>query len=687
MAACLYLSGCAQTELETTDGAKSKVTIYGTQEEFGGNRTKTVVGGMTQNGGLVMQWAVGDRVGVFGTAAGNVPFTSTNTAPSDDTGFSGELPAGELPRYVYYPYAEGVNEATNIPLTIPAEQNYTDENSVAQYDAKASAQVEVLSDGTYKCRMRQLVTLVRYEINMDDVRQVIEASGKTVADDEKLTKITLSTDAAMTGDYTYNLTNLDAGLTATSQTQGQLTLRFAATPALQGELVAYAIVAPAALQGKDLLCDLETENFTVKLSTKMLCDFEAGKYYVVPLDASVYNNPDNSTAVEETDNPEQPTEETANCYMITSAGEHSFLATQIGNGDKGIIPGAGFHVTSAKIAPKSAQLLWQDVENFVSDIRLQDGRVHYTANSNVGNAVIAVYSGENCTGDILWSWHIWGVGDTLPEDKMVTNRAGSTFAMMDRTLGAHSLTSYYATLYQWGRKDPVPNSTVYYTAAGTVDIDKAYPVWKQGDGTILNAVQHPGQLINSSSNSLDWLNAENDLLWGDAYASENTGNLSDAICAMTWTDQKTIYDPCPVGYRVAGEYAFTGFLKTTNGTTPQGNSTAKLGYISYVKYAEGWYFKTNTNDTEGIYFPMTGSRSSFDGSLWTAGDGSHTTLNSTASYWTAAPSNLDSRSYRLGIGAYNTQNTSGSYNSYNSVNSHDFSGRSGAFAVRCVREK
>ena len=118
-------------------------------------------------------------------------------------------------------------------------------------------------------------------------------------------------------------------------------------------------------------------------------------------------------------------EETANCYMINTTGEHSFLATVIGNGQKGIIPGAGFHTESAYISPKSAKLLWQDMDGFIdaSSVRLgTDGRCYYTANKNVGNAVIAVYSGDNQTGDILWSWHIWGVGDEMPSDESVPIR-------------------------------------------------------------------------------------------------------------------------------------------------------------------------------------------------------------------------------------------------------------------------
>ena len=206
-----------------------------------------------------------------------------------------------------------------------------------------------------------------------------------------------------------------------------------------------------------------------EFTTTVLCDFEAGKYYTVPLTGTVLANFE--AVIEEI--PEEQLEETANCYIVTRPGEHSFKATVIGNGAKGIIPDAGFHTESPYINPKSAKVLWSSKKDFVTDVRLENGRVRYTVPESIafsdgtisGNAVIAVYSEPDCQGDILWSWHVWGTQGT-PADEEYTNQAGAKFMVMDRELGASTPGRYDdPLLYQWGRKDPF--RLVIYKGAGS----------------------------------------------------------------------------------------------------------------------------------------------------------------------------------------------------------------------------
>lgn len=695
LSAVAGLAGCQQEE--TAISPQTEAVLFGTQDDFRTDaRTRSVIGGMLADGSLSVQWGVGDRIGVFGTQSVNAPFTSTNSEPAAETDFKGTITAGEELLYAYYPYAEGVTNVQAIPVTIPSEQAYADETSVGQYDVKASASITAQADGSYKLAMRQMVTLLRFEINLTEVKQIIGGGiSEEVPGTERLRKAVVTTSSNLTGSYTYDLANLDGGLKAGEKSANSLTLSFTNAPALSETVIAYAIVVPGKHQGTKLLCELQTDSYSVAVTATMLCDFEAGKYYVVPLNASVYNNTENETVVEKLPEPE-PQEETANCYMINTPGEHSFLATQIGNGDKGIIPGAGFHVTSAAISPKSAKLLWQDVEGFIqaSSVRLgDDGRVHYTAAKNVGNALIAVYSGENCAGDILWSWHIWGVGDTMPQDEEVTNQAKATFLVMDRALGAPSLTSSAAMLYQWGRNIPIPNSRTYYVDGTLTDIEESYPVLAGETLTIQDGVQNPAKLLHCTaySNNQDWLAEENEKLWGDTnkkdqYTWYSTGKYSNAEAGAGWTDVKTIYDPSPVGYRVPNKFTFTGFVTRTSGDTPQGNSTYKWEYINYVKYDNGWYFKKNADDIVGSYFPMTGSRGATTGSLWVGGNAPYLTLDYTASYWSSACQKNAHQSHEMSFAPYSDTNSAAGNNSYNAVNTVDFAYRANAFAVRCVRD-
>lgn len=691
--------GCSQREDVPQTGTAKEITIIGTQDDFTGLKTRSMVGEVLDNGAIAMDWSVGDQIGVFGTGTtSNACFTSTNTYPIRETGFKGTCAMGEKPEYAYYPYNANASDKTAIPVSIPSVQNYSGVASVAQYDFKAANSFADLGDGKYQFNMKQLASLLRLEINLNDIAALLAEKAVETAS-ESLKSITLSSDVRMTGDFTCDLTKL-AGSNALNfsgdagQTLG-LTINFIDNPALSGTLVAYAVVAPGAQKGKTLTCTMIVNDFlSVKLSAQMLCDFDGGKYYTLPLNASVFVN-NGATVEDKTSADAEPVAgQPSNCYMINAAKTYSFDATVIGNGDAGIIADAGFHATSAGIDPKSAKLMWEDSEGFISGVSLVKGKVNFTAEKNVGNAMIAVFDGA---GTVLWSWHIWGVGDTMPEDEEVSSQATISekstlkvkYTVMDRTLGALSKTSYFTTLYQWGRKDPIPNSTTYFVDGQAVDIERTYPVHKPGsaaDATILTSIQHPECIIDDYKGQAgDWLASDKtnkyNLLWGD----NNTTyvfNKSKPAAGKGWTNGKTIYDPCPSGYRVSSKFAWTGFCGSSSG------DTKNIDYINFVKYENGYYFKKNSSDGVGIYFPMTGSRGCKTGSLWVgSGASAYSSLNYDASYWASAPSQNLGKGARMSISPYVASPSSSTQTSANSINTVDESGnRSAAHPVRCIRE-
>ena len=679
------LAACTEME-ETSSSLQEQISITGTLDSFSAlSSTRTQVGGVADNGALFMEWSVGDQVGVFADNTINSPFTGTHTEPVAQTTFSGSVTSGDTPKYAYYPYNEQATYIQAIPVSIPTEQAYSDVNSIAAYDVKATDLIYSFGAGNYQLNMRQMVSLVRFEFSLTDVE------GLSV--DEKLQRVILETGAPVTGSYTYDLTNLDKGFTGVADAQSKsLNLTFVNQPSLSEKVIAYAVAAPGAQKGTQWHCTFLTDKHEVSFTTTALCDFEAGKYYIMPLNATVLEN--NNANFDEA--PIQ--EETANCYMINTTGEHSFLATVIGNGQKGIIPGAGFHTETAYISPKSAKLLWQDVDGFIdaSSIRLEaDGRCYYIANKNVGNAVIAVYSGENQTGEILWSWHIWGVGDEIPTDEIYTNKIGSQFTVMDRTLGALSKTSEYVALYQWGRKDPFPNSSVYYVDGEAREIETSFPVYLSQTGTIAETVQHPAELQKYIDNFHgNWMSETNNYLWGDTNGTnpKYPDYLEDPMACAGWTDVKTIYDPSPVGYRVANKFTWTGFVKRSNGDTSGiSGTTSRLDYINYVKYDNGYYFKKNDADTEGTFYPQVGSRYGSTGTMWSAGQGSVLMRGGSSKYWSASPYNVggtsDAYSAYMSIGSYTDVNGSTPWGAENKIKVCDFSSsRRDAYAIRCVRE-
>ncbi len=257
---------------------------------------------------------------------------------------------------------------------------------------------------------------------------------------------------------------------------------------------------------------------------------------------------------------------TSNCYIVPSLGAYSFDATTIGNGTYGIMKRYGFHTEDPVISPKSVEVVWQDRENVVKHVALKDGRVSFISDGIEGNALIAV---KDESGKIIWSWHIW-VTDK-PKEQTYVNSMG-VFTVLDRNIGAtradrgsgSEWKESMGTLYFWGRKDP------FYAPDG-------YRYGRRSM-TLEESIQNP-DVSHYTSNSGPWVEPENDFLWSDS--------------------MKTIYDPCPVGYRVAPSQIWTDFT-TTNKTTFRIEEYNIDGSFDY-----GFNFYINPNKTETAWYPLT----------------------------------------------------------------------------------
>ena len=658
------LIGCADNHENMSDSPGKDVTILASHSQIlPPLHSRTIIGGVQEDGALVMKWNVSDELGIFTENGDNLRFVSQNTSPSPTASFTPAQGVTLLsdPQVGYYPYESGNTNRNAIPASIPQVQDYADESSIAQYDLKG-ANVVKQPNGSFLLQMQQMTSLIRFEVSVNELKSEIEKIGAQTEltqvdmNAQHIQSIEISTDdnVRLTGNYTYNLTNLDAGLNhvGTDETDGSLKVNLTTKPllTLTENLVFYAVVAPGKHLNQILSCKVLCEHVSLQFSAKIGCDFAAGSYYTLALNsATIAKAIDGTVGVVVTPDPDAPVkpvypgqdEETANCYMINTTGAHEFWGTQIGNGAKGIIPGAGFHTDDPYINPKSAKLLWQDVQNFVSDVTFnpKDGKVHYTANKTSGNALIAVYDGPNGTGNVLWSWHVWGTGDQ-PVAEEYTNMANAKFMVMDRPLGAHSKTSTTATLYQWGRKDPIPNSSVYFKTEGdnspAINIEESYPINKKNSThTLLETIQEPDKImycLNPQDGMAQgsYLVPANTLLWGDGNELSQfdlrPDQLADPRADNKWLYQKTIYDPSPVGYRVANKFTFTAFLNVSDGTTAGKAGLSGLpGLPRYVNYVEplpdgtrehsAWIFKRYPEDKVGAYWAMTGRRNAGSGTL------------------------------------------------------------------------
>lgn len=732
-ACALTAMSCESSESGMMD-QEAETVIYA---NMGGSTSgsRTAVDTTAYFGGHVgILWSPDDVVGVFGGTVGNARFSCVATKPSGRAAFSGNC---STPEYAYYPYSPDNDAADPSSLvgSLPAVQTFDSASGVLEGDYKYG---RPRGNAVGEFDFSHIFALFRFNI---------EATGTAIAGERlKGVSLEVAADRELAGDFRFNVA--DGTYFFTGNTSSVVTMLWADTPELLPGKVftAYMSVAPDLKADDAVVVTVETDRHKATFEASIAYDFNPNTVYTFNLRLSDFAG----LKVEEL--PVVTDEETANCYMITAAGAHDFNATVIGNGQKGIIPGAGFHTDNASIAPRSARMLWEDVDGFVTDVELRDGRVHYNTSGNVGNAVIAVYSGPDATGEVLWSWHIWGVGDTMPQDYAISTRGGSRFDIMDRNLGALPAADVQrletertagneayvlnCMLYQWGRKDPFPNADRYYVDGVPVNIGSSFPVWQPAsaaDATIAAGVLRPGYMINRAADSSEshWLAIDNRLLWGDDRAA---GTADGA-----WSDVKTIYDPSPVGYRVANINTFTGFIPADvdtkimkgvmgfrtgadgekipvlcenincvidtvyDGTTPRwlprGIHRQRIGFAygsssnSDKIFGYGVYMKRHDADLEGDFFAMGGYRFPNSG-------GSRDNFAKSGYWWTSSSATSDIRRGYMSLQHFFWLTGSGNYKEPDkglasgrsagvngSVIARDSTYPWQANAVRCVREK
>jgi len=295
--------------------------------------------------------------------------------------------------------------------------------------------------------------------------------------------------------------------------------------------------------------------------------------------------------------PDLSLEGTANCYIVSRTGINRFPTVK-GNSNSSIG------------SVNSVEVLWEsfgtstapNVGDLIKSAFYSDGYVLFETASSFreGNALIAA---KDAAGKILWSWHIWLTDE--PGKCVYANNAGT---MMDRNLGATSATPVdvgaLGLLYQWGRKDPFLGSssiTSSVEAKSTITWPSAVSS-SSSCGTIAYAAEHPTTFITRNSNNSDWY-------YSGSSSADNT----------LWQSTKTIYDPCPAGWRV-----------------PDGGSNGvwnKAGFddLYYDSYDEGMLFGSGIS-SPAAWYPAAGKRIDDDGSMGYVGTSGH--------YWSVTPNGL-----------------------------------------------
>ena len=333
----------------------------------------------------------------------------------------------------------------------------------------------------------------------------------------------------------------------------------------------------------------------------------------------------------------------ANCYIVSSAGGYKFKTVQ------------GNSATSVGSVSK-AEVLWESFGtstapskgDIISTVSYSGNYITFATPSTLknGNAVIAA---KDASGNILWSWHIWVCSGYNPTSTAQTykNSAGK---MMDRNLGATSASvgnvGSLGLLYQWGRKDPFLGGCWISYSSSSNQLQKAastltWPsdVWStSSNGKVAYAVKNPTTFITGGSGTdYDWVYSSRD----------NT----------LWQTSKTIYDPCPPGWKVpAGgdSGVWSKALGSSDSFDYTWNSTSK-----------GMNFSGKFGSASTIWYPAAGYLEYDDGCLYNVGY---------FGFWWSCTPNGRIGAYRLRIEGRR-------------VTPSDYSGsRANGQSVRCVQE-
>ena len=321
----------------------------------------------------------------------------------------------------------------------------------------------------------------------------------------------------------------------------------------------------------------------------------------------------------------------------------------------------------ANASVDGAEVVWADAADLVHSPSIThvggEGFLDFEVKASdiqSGNAVVAVTKSDGAgSKTVLWSWHLWFAPKDALDKIKVTNHqnvnyyftkealgwkptlwSGSTYssartvkvkveqtvannstkqaAVINITQKPGNVRKGLTTFYQFGRKDAFPG-------VATSDLKAGGITENAGDNmSITNNIQNPDKFYIYGSSV--WTNYAYYNLWSadnTVTGNYNQGNDNPVV--------KTVYDPCPIGFKMPANNAFTGFTTTGLNSTSQSEQNVD-GTDDWQQWTNnfGHNFWTNSSKTATINFPASGCRYDTDGTLSGVGDNGY--------YWSAVPS-------------------------------------------------
>lgn len=583
LSAAMTLSSCQRELNVLADGQKEGVAVFTASIESGATKTA-----LNKNGDdYDVLWRSGDAIAVVDNAANKGVYTTESvTSHAEFILRSGD--AATTPDYKAW-YPAGIyNDGTP---TLPAVQTYVEGRSAAEGNiCQAPMYAE---SGTSNLEFKNLCGIVRLNIT---------TSLSTI----KVRRIILTADEGMSGAISnYASLATDGYAAAVSGTAGVTLDCGSACIPINSTARAFHVAIPAGMY----------TNFSITVeafNTYSASWCKQTKTFTVPVvversKITTINASFDSYAAISPEPSGDPIDlsarETANTYIVSAAGNYKFKATVKGNG--GYDPLTGTTATEINPADISGvTVLWEQGKNPGYAIRQTAGKydISYAAGyvtfikptTDVRNtACVAIFkdgaggtdgSYDKVYDEILWSWLIW----SSPEPGTVSHN-GKTF--MDRNLGAslYGLGENYARgfLFQWGRKDAFSaasgsNSDVYWFSPIAINVFTDYPAEVK---SMAYTIAHPTARI------VCWTKATHSWMPEAEYGKR------------PWREEvKTIYDPCPPGWKVPAKADMDGItgLPDTGlyGSTDKGTTDANLR--SFGNYDLGYYWTSTISDDSNL---------------------------------------------------------------------------------------
>ena len=535
-----FLSIISCTQREEVDFQEIKVDKIFSAYMADDSITKTMIDGEIGDEYRKTLWLPGDSVGIASGYGKPVEkFVNTNTSASELALLEGSISSSGESYYAIYPYHSSLKmESGFFTFDIPANQKYQ-KNSFAPDAAPMVAKLDIV-DTDQNLYFKNLCGVLIVNLTGDQKVKSITFTGKNEAGENM----------KVSGKWSVDMTYTDTPIiTPTDSSSTSVTLQ--CEEGVQLDPVAptpfYIVLPPATYHTFSVIVTTTDGKFMIKEATKPLTIKRANVTSAAPL---IYTE---SIGIDLSERG------TSNSYIISDPGVYSFDASIIGNGISGIIPDAGFHTDDPSIVPVSADIYWSDRKSFISSLSLdkESKKVTFLSNGEEGNALVAVRDAE---GTILWSWHIWCTDS--PVELEYVNSAG-VFYVQDRNMGAmraecgtgEQWKESVGMLYQWGRKDPFIIGSSFEKAANLAAVEYY--------------IKNPNVF---------------------AYVGEWDYNFTNNF----WdSDKKTIYDPCPVGYRVLTPNAVLELEK--KGSYDKGLN------VLYDSVNTTWYPATPNYDCFGQY--------------------------------------------------------------------------------------